>query len=88
MNAIILGSGGCVSTPRPCCSCPICTEARQKGFPYARTGCSLYIEDANLLIDTPEDTKQHSRTDFRKPTKTRGNICYLLLQPKNNIRPM
>lgn len=55
MNVIILGSGGCVSTPRPCCNCPICTEARLKGFPYARTGCSLFIEDINVLIDTPED---------------------------------
>lgn len=55
MNLIILGSGGCVSTPRPCCSCSICTEARLKGFPYARTGCSLFIEDINVLIDTPED---------------------------------
>ena len=55
MKVIILGSGGCVSTPRPCCNCPICTEARLKGFPYARTGCSLFIEDINVLIDTPED---------------------------------
>ena len=56
MNVIILGSGGCVSTPRACCNCPVCTEARQKGFPYARTGCSLFVEDVNLLIDTPEDS--------------------------------
>ena len=55
MSIIILGSGGCVSTPRACCNCRVCTEARQKGFPYARTGCSLFIEDANILIDTPED---------------------------------
>lgn len=55
MNIIILGSGGCVSTPRPCCNCRVCTQARQKGFPYARTGCSLLIEGANILIDTPED---------------------------------
>lgn len=55
MNVIILGSGGCVSTPRACCNCRVCMEARQKGFPYARTGCSLFIEDANILIDTPED---------------------------------
>ncbi len=34
MNVIILGSGGCVSTPRTCCNCRVCTEARQKGFPY------------------------------------------------------
>ena len=55
MTIIILGSGGCVSTPRACCNCRVCTEARLKGFPYAQTGCSLFIEDANILIDTPED---------------------------------
>ena len=55
MNVIIPGSGACVSTPRACCNCRVCTEARQKGFPYARTGCSLFVEDVNLLIDTPED---------------------------------
>ena len=55
MNVIILGSGGCVSTPRACCNCRVCTEARQKGFPNARTSCSLFVEDVNLLIDTPED---------------------------------
>lgn len=55
MNIIILGSGGCVSIPRACCNCRICTEARLKGFPYTRTGCSLFIEEANILIDTPED---------------------------------
>ena len=55
MKLKIIGSGGCVSTPRPCCNCRVCAEARQKGFPYARTGCSLYIEDEKILIDTPED---------------------------------
>lgn len=55
MKIKIIGSGGCVSTPRPCCSCRVCTEAREKGFPYARTGCSLFIEDEKILIDTPED---------------------------------
>ncbi len=35
--------------------CRVCIEAQQKGFPYARTGCSLFVEDVNLLIDTPED---------------------------------
>lgn len=55
MKIMIIGSGGCVSTPRPCCSCPVCVEAREKGSPYARTGCSLFIEDENILIDTPED---------------------------------
>lgn len=55
MKIKIIGSGGCVSTPRPCCDCKVCREAREKGFPYARTGCSLFIERANVLIDTPED---------------------------------
>lgn len=55
MKIKIVGSGGCVSTPKPCCNCPVCTEAREKGFPYARTGCSLFVEGANVLIDTPED---------------------------------
>lgn len=55
MKIKIIGSGGCVSTPKPCCSCKVCTEAREKGFPYARTGCSLFVEDAKVLIDTPED---------------------------------
>lgn len=55
MKIKIIGSGGCVSTPRPCCNCRVCKEAREKGFPYARTGCSMYIEENKLLIDTPED---------------------------------
>jgi phosphoribosyl 1,2-cyclic phosphate phosphodiesterase len=55
MKIKIIGSGGCVSTPKPCCSCKVCRQAREKGFPYARTGCSLFIEDGKVLIDTPED---------------------------------
>ena len=55
MKIIILGSGGCVSTPKPLCRCRVCVEARAKGHPYARYGASIYVEDAALLIDTPED---------------------------------
>jgi len=55
MKLKIIGSGGCVSIPKPLCQCNVCTEARKKGFPYARCGCSLFVEDAKLLIDTPED---------------------------------
>ncbi len=55
MTFLITGSGGCVSTPRPTCQCRVCREAREKGAPYARCGCSLYLEDAHVLIDTPED---------------------------------
>jgi len=55
MKFIIIGSGGCVSTPRPLCNCNVCNQAREKGYPYARCGCSLFFGDISLLIDTPED---------------------------------
>ncbi len=55
MEFVIVGSGGCVKLPRPLCRCPVCEEARAKGAPYSRRGCSLYCADARLLVDTPED---------------------------------
>ncbi|MEG0774766.1 MBL fold metallo-hydrolase [Clostridium sp.] len=55
MKFTILGSGGCVSLPKPLCQCDICKEAREKGKPYSRFGCSLYLEDLKLVVDTPED---------------------------------
>lgn len=55
MRFIITGSGGCVSTPRPLCKCNVCRQAREKGYPYARCGCSLFFQNISLLIDTPED---------------------------------
>lgn len=55
MKFKIIGSGGCVSIPRPLCMCNVCQEARKKGIPYKRHGASLYVEDIHLLIDTPED---------------------------------
>ncbi|HBA04657.1 MAG TPA: MBL fold metallo-hydrolase [Clostridium sp.] len=58
MNFKIIGSGGCVALPKPLCCCRVCMEARKKGNPYARFGCSLYLEEAKLLVDTPEDIAQ------------------------------
>lgn len=55
MKFTIIGSGGCVALPKPLCKCKICKEARKKGNPYSRFGCSLFLEDLKLLIDTPED---------------------------------
>lgn len=55
MKFKIIGSGGCVCLPKPLCDCKICSEARIKGRPYSRFGCSLFLEDIKLLIDTPED---------------------------------
>ncbi len=55
MEFTIIGSGGCTSLPKPLCRCRVCTEAREKGRPYSRFGCSLYLKELNLLVDTPED---------------------------------
>jgi phosphoribosyl 1,2-cyclic phosphate phosphodiesterase len=53
----VLGSGGAVTIPRPGCSCRICSEARIRGVPYARTGPSVFVHGADVLIDTPEEAK-------------------------------
>jgi len=55
MKFVITGSGGCSPIPKALCQCKVCIEARKKGFPYKRCGCSLYLEDISLLVDTPED---------------------------------
>lgn len=55
MKLKILGSGGMFPIPNPFCKCPICEEARRKRGRYQRLGPSLYIEDIQMLIDTPED---------------------------------
>jgi phosphoribosyl 1,2-cyclic phosphate phosphodiesterase len=58
MQVEFLGSGGAITTPRPRCTCRVCTEARAKGIPYSRTGPSIFVHGPNVLIDTPEESKQ------------------------------
>ena len=41
--------------PKPLCQCDVCSEARQKGPPFERTGPSAFIYDENILIDTPAE---------------------------------
>ncbi len=55
MKFEIIGSGGCTALPKPLCRCKVCRQARDRGIPYSRYGCSLFLHDINLLIDTPED---------------------------------
>lgn len=55
MRLKIVGSGGMFQIPNPFCKCPICEEARTKRGKYERLGPSIYIEDIQMLIDTPED---------------------------------
>lgn len=53
MELMILGSGGSMPIPKALCQCDVCCQARQKGYPYKRTGPSMFVSDINLLIDTP-----------------------------------
>ncbi|MEW6295004.1 MAG: MBL fold metallo-hydrolase [Candidatus Diapherotrites archaeon] len=67
IELIVLGSGGAVAFPRPCCSCSKCKEARKKGIPYARTGPSLFLKDESVLFDTPEEiTLQLNREKIKE----------------------
>jgi phosphoribosyl 1,2-cyclic phosphate phosphodiesterase len=58
MKWTILGSGGCAVIPKPLCQCPVCQEAREKGVPYARGGPAAFLQNINLLIDTPAEISQ------------------------------
>ena len=59
--------------PKPLCQCRVCQEARNKGIPYERTGPSAFLNDINLLIDTPaEIASQLNRSRIRR-------IDYLIL---------
>ena len=51
-----LGSGGAVRTPRPGCTCRLCSGARERGIPWARTGPSVFVHGPDVLIDTPEES--------------------------------
>lgn len=82
MKFLITGSGGCVCTPKPLCQCSVCAEAREKGYPYKRCGCSLYLEDCSLLVDTPEDIAVAlNNADIRKV----DNILYSHCDPDHTL---
>jgi phosphoribosyl 1,2-cyclic phosphate phosphodiesterase len=58
MHIEILGSGGAAPPPRPGCHCDVCDEARSKGIPYSRSGPAAFIHGANILFDTPEESRE------------------------------
>lgn len=58
MHIEILGSGGAAPPPRPGCHCVVCDEARSMGIPYSRSGPSTFIHGANILFDTPEESRE------------------------------
>ena len=58
MELLLLGSGGVIPPPKPGCDCKVCIEARTKGIPFRRSGCALFVKDADLLFDCPEDIRE------------------------------
>ena len=65
MKFTILGSGGYLRTPKPCCQCRLCEKARTVSL-ERRLGPCMYFDDAKMLIDTPEDVAEalsHSGID-------------------------
>jgi len=82
MKLIILGSGGATTIPRPGCQCKICTEARTKGKPYARSEPSLFISDINLLFDTPEEIASQLN---REKINTIDHIFYTHWHPDHTL---
>lgn len=67
MRVEFLGSGGAATTPRPLCTCRVCTEARERGIPYARSGPAVFVHGPDVLIDTPEEIKdQLNRSQIRQ----------------------
>ena len=52
-----LGTGGAITTPKPCCDCRACHAARLNGVPDSRKGPSIFVHGVNVLIDTPEEIK-------------------------------
>lgn len=73
MELTVLGSGGNLSTPLPTCSCHVCREARERGVPYERNGNSLFLHDANALIDAPE----HSYGNLNREDVERLDYIFL-----------
>lgn len=72
MQFTILGSGGYLRTPRPCCKCKLCKKARTD-YSERRLGASIYYHEAKLLIDTPEDIAE--ALNFSNITEVK-NIIY------------
>ncbi len=56
MKINILGSGGFKTTPQPTCLCEVCVAARTDRK-LSRSGPSFYLQDFDILIDTPTESK-------------------------------
>jgi phosphoribosyl 1,2-cyclic phosphate phosphodiesterase len=67
MRVEFLGTGGAIPTPRPMCDCGVCSEARDRGLPYSRSGPSVFVHGPDVLIDTPSEiVVQLNRSQVRR----------------------
>ena len=55
MELVFLGTAGAETTPKVGCLCRVCQEARLKGGRFVRNGPSVFLAEASVLFDTPED---------------------------------
>lgn len=78
MKLTILGSDGAWAFPIPTCFCEKCNKARKLGIPYARTGPALFVEDEDILFDTPEEITQQLDRERVKSVK---NVFYTHWHP-------
>lgn len=59
MKIRYLGTAAAEGWPALFCSCPICTQARERGGKNLRTRTQAVL-DGELLIDFPPDTYCHA----------------------------
>ena len=76
MKLKIIGSGGCVSTPRPCCNCPICVEARKKGFPMREPAAVCILRIKEVIITHLEEDWGKTYDNYRELEKQYKNVKF------------
>jgi len=67
LELTFLGSGGNLPIPMPTCTCRVCEQARTEDEPYTRRGNSMFLHDANAMIDAPEHSfEAMNRADIER----------------------
>src|SRR3989454_11503265 len=70
MELVFLGTGGAETTPKVGCLCAVCQEARLKGGRFVRNGPSVFLAEASVLFDTPEDADKSLELYFNDTATT------------------
>src|SRR5438876_1138631 len=66
MELVFLGTAGAETTPKVGCLCRVCQEARLKGGRFVRNGPSVFLAEASVLFDTPEDADKSLERESRR----------------------